>query len=466
MSFRQGRPAIGMIGAGWPPDVGGVESHMQDLARELVRRGRRIEVLCLDLSAEPDDCRLVRREVEPGIAVTRMAYRYGDHRALSDLANNPRTQRAALRWLHGARVQWLHVHHLTGFGAGLLPRLVERAPVLMTLHDYWCIDPRGQMFDESLGPQAAPDEGLLAAALQRTWGHLLPSGGAPALGPEGEPLQPAPGAGEDPFALDRAAARAYVDFGVVCLSRATALCTPSAAAREMFVRAGLPRESIEVVENGIEVDHLAAQVTESRRRLAPRAPGSPRRLGVLGTVLPSKGTLELAEAFAAAGLAGRLELHVHGNLPPYHGRADYTARLLALAEKTQGLFVHGPYSREQLAELLAGLDGVAAPSRWEEVYGLTVREARAAGLPVLVSDAGALPEVVRGGCGWVVPRDDRGAWMETLKRFAGDPSFLRPGWLQRLMPSLHARRVRPRTVARMTDQLEEIYARIRTGWPT
>ena len=98
--------------------------------------------------------------------------------------------------------------------------------------------------------------------------------------------------------------------------------------------------------------------------------------------------------------------------------------LKALAAATPTLTVHGPYAREDLPGILAGLDGVAAPSRWEEVFGLSVREARAAGLPVLVSSAGALPEVVgadeigaeqRGA--WIVARDEWAAWAEALREF-------------------------------------------------
>jgi glycosyltransferase involved in cell wall biosynthesis len=146
-------------------------------------------------------------------------------------------------------------------------------------------------------------------------------------------------------------------------------------------------------------------------------------LGIVGSVLPSKGVLELALAFAelrAAGRASNLTLEVHGNMPPYHGDGSYVERLVALGESTEGLVIAGPFEHGGLGAVLSGLDGVAAPSRWEEVFGLTVREARAAGLPVLVSDAGGLPGVVAGGAGLVLPREDRTAWMEAMELFASD----------------------------------------------
>src|SRR6185295_15153701 len=92
-----------------------------------------------------------------------------------------------------------------------------------------------------------------------------------------------------------------------------------------------------------------------------------------------------------------------------------------LAARDARVRLRGPYAREELPRILAGLDGVAAPSLWPEPYGLTAREARAAGLPVLVSDAGDLAGVAEGGAaGIAVPARDRAAWIAALRRFASD----------------------------------------------
>ena len=94
---------------------------------------------------------------------------------------------------------------------------------------------------------------------------------------------------------------------------------------------------------------------------------------------------------------------------------------------------------------------MAAPSRWEEVYGLTVREARAAGLPVLAADVGDLAAVADGGkAGIVVPRDDEAAWVQALERFAKDAEA-RERW---------TRASEPRSTEQMTDQLERVYVEL------
>lgn len=64
---------------------------------------------------------------------------------------------------------------------------------------------------------------------------------------------------------------------------------------------------------------------------------------------------------------------------------------------------------------------VAAPSLAEEGAGLTVIEGALAGRPVVASDAGSLPELVRqAGCGTVVPRGDVAALATALDALLAD----------------------------------------------
>lgn len=443
----QSAPCIGLIGAGWPPSVGGVESHMQDLARELVARGWRVEVLCFDMGEGKEPYSMARTE-EGAIGITRVAYRYGDQRKLADLQHNPHLEGPALGWAQVRGLDLVHLHHPTGFGTGLVRRLAGQLPTVMTLHDYWSIDPRGQMLDIDGRWHLVPDPVVWARSIASTWPHLVPSGGAEPVGPDGETLVD-----------DVDAARAYIHYGLGSLRAATRLVTPSAAARDVFVRAGLEAERIEVCENGVEVDELAEEVRRLTKARVPREVGEPLRLGVLGTVLPSKGALELAEAWASGALSCELEVHVHGNQPSYHGDGRYVARLLELAQNHPGLYVHGPYARSELPAILARLDAVAAPSRWEEVYGLTVREAKAAGLVVLVSKAGALPDVVENGGGVAVERDSPGAWQRVLELFARDKAT-RERWSNGATGDA----ARPRTIAQMTDQLVAVYTDAQRRW--
>jgi glycosyltransferase involved in cell wall biosynthesis len=428
--------ALGLVGQGWYPDIGGVESHTRDLARELRSRSQRVFALALDTREGLEPYSTAETVVE-GVPVTRMAYRYHDHRALADLVVRERANAVACAWAGQRELDLVHVHHASGWGLALLPALRDAGrPAVMTLHDYWPLCPRGQMLrtDGEVCREATPER--CAPCLARTWPHLLPSSGGERRGPRGGAL-----------ASDGDAARERTAFALECLAAAERLFTPSAATRAVYVRAGLDPRRIQVVENGIDVDELARETARLRALEPPRAEV---RLGVLGTVLPSKGALELARAFLAAR-APDLVLEVHGNLPSYHGDSSYVDELRALAAREPRVRIRGPFGHERLPAILATLDGVAAPSRWNEVYGLTVREARAAGLPVLVSDAGALPDVAEwGAAGLVVPAEGRAAWVAALERFA-DPA-------QRAAWSAHEKR--PRSARAMALELERAYCEV------
>ena len=74
-----------------------------------------------------------------------------------------------------------------------------------------------------------------------------------------------------------------------------------------------------------------------------------------------------------------------------------------------------------LAELRARAAVVLAPSRWEEPCPYSVLEALAAGVPVLASDRGGLPELV--GEDATLPATDRRAWSDALSELWRTPGL-------------------------------------------
>jgi len=79
----------------------------------------------------------------------------------------------------------------------------------------------------------------------------------------------------------------------------------------------------------------------------------------------------------------------------------------------------GQVSGEELAALRAGAALALVPSRSGESFGLAVAEAAAAGLPVVASRVGALPELLDDEL--LVPAGDAGALAAAIGRVAGDP---------------------------------------------
>lgn len=173
------------------------------------------------------------------------------------------------------------------------------------------------------------------------------------------------------------------------------------------IRVHLPWNGpIEVVPHG-----LLEAVTE---RAVARAPGGPFRVGTFGNLVREKGVRVLVEAMA--GIAGA-ELHLHGRcLEP-----GFEAELRACAAACSvALVMHGAYGPRDPHPALT-LDLAVFPSLCQETYGLVVEEALARGVPVVVSDLGALHERIGHG-GRVVRHGDVAHLHAVLRDLVHEPA--------------------------------------------
>ena len=120
----------------------------------------------------------------------------------------------------------------------------------------------------------------------------------------------------------------------------------------------------------------------------------------------------------AIGRNGSLHLRIGGSGPlldDLRGRA-------AAAGVADRVELVGPVDPDDVVDFLRGLDVLAVPSlptpSWTEQFGRVAVEAMACGVPVVSSDAGALPDVV-GGAGIVVPAGDASALAGALVEAGG-----------------------------------------------
>jgi glycosyltransferase involved in cell wall biosynthesis len=118
----------------------------------------------------------------------------------------------------------------------------------------------------------------------------------------------------------------------------------------------------------------------------PYAPARPRVIGAIGRLHRSKGFDTLIRAFLRCN-DPTLALHIYGD-------GEERATLEALAANDVRVVFMG--CATDPAVMMASLDAVAMPSRWES-YGLVCLEARAAGRPVLVARVDGLLDQIADG---------------------------------------------------------------------
>jgi hypothetical protein len=139
---------------------------------------------------------------------------------------------------------------------------------------------------------------------------------------------------------------------------------------------GVEEERFHVVPVGID----PAPFDGLLHRSGPRI-----RIGVMGSVIPSKGIHVLLEAALQLDPV-RTEIRIHGEATPWHQDQDYGERLRAQVEPDGPLVRFlGLYPDGGAGDVLAGLDVLVVPSIWPEAFGMTIREAWLADVPVVAS---------------------------------------------------------------------------------
>lgn len=206
--------------------------------------------------------------------------------------------------------------------------------------------------------------------------------------------------------------------------RALGAAALHAARRATLVRTSGPRLTARLVAAGIDPERLREVPYRVDVRFfdgeAPPARPPARPLAVsVGRFVPQKGYLELLDAVAQVP---ELRLVLAGGGPL---ESALRARIGELGVGDR-VALRTWISRDEQRALLAEADLYLQPS----IPGLgdwmprTILEAMAMALPILATDVGGIPDVVRDACnGVLVARDDPAALVEALERLTADPAL-------------------------------------------
>lgn len=184
-----------------------------------------------------------------------------------------------------------------------------------------------------------------------------------------------------------------------------------------LVAVGAPPRRVHRVYNGIELPRFAGG-PDGYLHDQLQLPRTTRIVFAWGRAQPYKGI----EVFIDA--AARIEAEAVADVAfVYCGDGPAFALFQARTAERGLRRFHFLGRREDVPRLLRSVTVAVVPSVWAEAFGLTVVEAMAAGVPVVATAVGGIPEIVDDGMtGLLVPPGDAAALASAIVRLLGDPA--------------------------------------------
>lgn len=156
----------------------------------------------------------------------------------------------------------------------------------------------------------------------------------------------------------------------------------------------LDKKDCHAIPLGIDLQHHDGE---------PRQAREPFTVGYFARIAPEKGLLELAQAFQLL-----LQKHPHAKLKAgghlnVHNRG-YLDDVKAVFRENPGSFeyIGSPASHAQKVDFYKSVDVLSVPTKFQEPKGLYVLEALANGVPVVLPNRGAFPELIDSTNGGVI----------------------------------------------------------------
>ena len=423
---------------GFPPSAQGgseIYAHAHALA---LRREYGDEILVLTREQDPRRPEYdVRTERRDGLQIAWVNNTFRDVRSFDESYVNPTVGRIAASLIDEFAPDVAHIHHLTCLSTTIVRSLADRRiPRIVTLHDYWFICHRGQLLDVNyrvcagpepsgchacLGPAAgAGSAAFIGAAAVRAVERQLPEASARQLRQAAERVSAIASSSSE----SENQARLRLEHMREVCSDVTAFIAPSRSMRDRFVQFGVDPNRIIVAGYGFDHEGRVGRVGQvGQVGQVGSARGRPLRAGFLGSLMVSKAPHVLLEA-AARLPRGAVSVDLFGAHCAYHGDDGYRRALEPLLNR-EGVTAHGALAHGDVPHALASLDVLVVPSVWPENSPLVIQEAFLAGVPVVASRTGGIPEAVADGAnGLLFAPGDAEDLARALARLIDEPDLL------------------------------------------
>jgi glycosyltransferase involved in cell wall biosynthesis len=405
----------------FPPDIGGEERHVFNLANTLAERGHQVAVATQRMAGVPD-----RETLASGVRVHRFATAamrlpgvYSTSRTHHPPLPDPLGVRELARVIRQERPQVVHAHNWIVNSAVAVRRSSPAGPrfgLVLTLHDFSHVCATKRLMRMGSVCQGPAVVRCLACATAH-------------YGPAVGPLTAAA------TALMRPWRNRAIDH-VVCVS--------NAVADGNHIRPG-PGSS--VIPNFVRDEIVLGRAGDATQGVAGDIPpGLPEEEFVLfvGELSADKGLPTLLRAYESLGGKRPPPLLLVGRRTP-----DTPAAL------PDGAQMRLDWPNDHVMAAFRRCLFSVLPSRCPDACPTTVLEAMASGRPVIATTAGGIVDIIADGeNGLLVPPGDAGQLTAAMGRLLNDAD------LRARLAAGARERIRRFTASSVTERLEAVYARV------
>jgi glycosyltransferase involved in cell wall biosynthesis len=348
---------------GFPPDtIGGTQLYVHGLAKELKARGHKVNVIYP-----------IRDSSLPMYSITEGKYNDIDISQMNVSANfscedafhvskslkNDRVADVFATYLAKLKPDIVHYHHFIGFTPAI-HEACQRFGVktIMTLHDGWFVCEQNHFVlpDGSLCLEAHEDVTKCMECYVGRKAHLQD---------------------ELKLRLVRNAFELRKELLEQLYTNIDVVISPSRFLANAFSDFGFHHNHMQIIQLGLP----------SFRVLSWKPTKKAIRFTYLGHITRAKGLDILVNAFNTIN-HNKAKLDIYGVIAD---RTYYTDTMNRLS-RVHKVKYHGPYTNDQLGEILAKTDVVVMPSRSEN-YPFVIRESLYANVPVIASNVGGISEI-------------------------------------------------------------------------
>ena len=368
----------------YPPRfIGGAELIAHYQAKELQRLGWKVIVFTGDTKWQADRHDM-SYEVYDGLEVFRVFLTHEDYHYEFVNFVHPTIEQHFALLLKQYDPTVVHFHNITGLSIRLITLAKSfGATTVLTLHDHWAFCLKNTLIKKE--GQVCEDFTACSDCLS-----CIEDG-----------------------SNRRIPIRLRQDFFAMTMRSVDAFVSPSAYLAKTYLDAGFPRDRMHIIWNGIDV---------ARFRKIRRVPGSGTlRLSFFGYFGRHKGIRTLLDALPLI----RDKDTVRVNLV---GEGDQEGEYRTLLEKNGcGKMVRfwGKLDNDEIEDAYAETDVLILPSIWRENQPVSITEAMAAGIPVVASRVGGIPELVDDGrTGLLFTAGSSTELSDVINRLIDNPSLV------------------------------------------